>query len=578
MYDQDNTGLKDEIFFGRKEELKRLKEILKKVKKEGTKIIFIEGEAGIGKTSLVKNFTHISEKLGFNFLSGTCQSETSDPYLPFKEAFNKYIEKKSEERTSSSMAFIGASRGQKAKDKEMFDAKKRETFYDTTNKVKEIAEEEPLVVFLDDLQWVDKATVDILYYMNETLKGTPILFIGTYRPEDISEDHNLKEMMHRLRMRDKYEKIELGPLTSENTNKIVECILEDEDVPIDFIEKLHDKTEGNPLFIKESLRQMLEDGVINPQEGKYPKREDEICFSEMVQNVIERRVNRLDDETIKIIEIGSIIGGEIPFDLLSKTADIEVMSLLDQIDILLENHLWDERPDNDSFYFSHKLIEDTVYNRLKRLKKKMIHKRIAKNIEELYEEEIEDWYSELAIQNEKAENFKDAVDRYIDAGEKFEEMYATEDALEAYKKALQLAESAGKELEERDIIEKIAKCYTLLGRYDDSRKYLEKGLELIKSDKEKQRVFREMANTYYLQTEWEKCFEIIEKGLSISDENNSESAELLDLKGWAHLQNDEKEKAEAAFNKKKEIKEKLGDDDEDRDENVFLFPKNFAED
>ncbi len=577
MIDLADTENNDEVFVGRKEEQNRLRETLKEVKEEGTKTIFIEGEAGIGKTSLVSKIIPFSEELGFNFLSGTCQSETSDPYLPFKEAFSEYIEGKSDhQKDSSSMAFMGAGEEHKAEDKEMFDAKKKETFYETTNNVREIAEEQPLVVFLDDLQWVDKATLDILSYMNEKLEETQILFIGTYRPEDVSEDHNLTEMMHRLERRNKFEKLELKLLSYENTRKIVEAVLGEEDIPKDFLKRLHDKTEGNPLFIKESIRQMIDDGVIDPEEDKYPERGDDISFSEMIQNVIERRVNRLEDETNKIIEMGSIIGGEISFDLLSKTAEMDEIEVLNHIDVLVENQLWEEDPNKDSFYFSHDLIEETVYDRIKGMKKKLLHKKMANNIEELYEGEIEDWYSDLARHHEKAENFDEAVDRYLDAGEKFEEMYATEDALEMYEKALGLAESAG-ELEKRNILEKISKCYTLLGRYDESREYLEKELDIVAEADEKQKVFRRIANSYYLQAEWEKCFEFIEKGLSVVDEETVESAELLDLKGWTHLQNNEKEEAERTFDRKEEIEEGLEGENEDEDENVFLFPKNFAE-
>ncbi len=552
-----------EVFVGRKNELNSLKDKLKSVKDRGCQTVLIEGKAGIGKTSLVTKLIPFSEELGFDFLTGTSQSETSDPYLPFKEAFSGYIEDASTSQEETGMAFMGAGQGQKAEDKKMFDAKKKETFYETTKYIKEIADKKPLVVFLDDLQWVDKATLDILSYMNDKLEDTPILFIGTYRPEDISEDHHLTEMMHRLGRRNRYEKIELEPLSYENTQEIVEGVLGKEDVPIDFIKRLHEKTEGNPLFIKESIRQMLDDGIIKPEKDKYPRKGDDISFSEMVQNVIERRVNRLDDQTIKIIEIGSVIGGEIRFDLLSKTADMDEIDLLDHVDMLIGNQLWEEDPNKEAFYFSHELIEGTVYNRIKGLKKKLLHKRVANNIEELYEDEIEEWYSDLARHYEGGEKFSKALDYYLKAGEKAEGVYANEDAIEMYEKALELSrEVSDTDLDRINIIEKIAKAYSLLGRYEKAREFLKEGLDYAEEEQEKQCLNRKICDTYYKQSEYQKSLEHIEKGIECGDEKNPEVCKMLSIKGWTFLQRGELDKAREIFEKEKEIAESIDSEEE----------------
>ncbi len=549
-----------EVFVGRKNELNSLKDKLKSVKDRGCQTVLIEGKAGIGKTSLVTKLIPFSEELGFDFLTGTSQSETSDPYLPFKEAFSGYIEDASTSQEETGMAFMGAGQGQKAEDKKMFDAKKKETFYETTKYIKEIADKKPLVVFLDDLQWVDKATLDILSYMNDKLEDTPILFIGTYRPEDISEDHHLTEMMHRLGRRNKYEKIELEPLSYENTQEIVEGVLGKEDVPIDFIERLHEKTEGNPLFIKESIRQMLDEGIIDPENDKYPERGDDISFSEMVQNVIERRVNRLDDQTIKIIEIGSVIGGEIRFELLSKTADMDEIDLLDHIDMLIGNQLWEEDPNQEVFYFSHEMIEETVYKRIKGLKKKLLHKRVANNIEDIYGDEIEKWYSDLARHYEGGEEYSEALDYYLEAGEKAEEVYANEDAIEMYEKALDMTDHVkDPDLDRLNIIEKIAKAYSLLGKYESARQTLVRGLDQTGDKEKEQRIYRKISDTFYKRSDYEKTLEHIEKGLEIGDEETKEVCQMLSIKGWTYQQRGKYDKAREIFEKEKEIAEEIGD-------------------
>ncbi|MFP4051083.1 MAG: AAA family ATPase, partial [Thermoplasmata archaeon] len=131
LVDMEEIGASD-VFVGRDVPLKKLRDNLKKAKNEGSFSVFVEGEAGIGKTTLIHHLKPFAKELGYKFLSGTCQSEISDPYLPFKEAFSSYIEPDDESSRGGSMAFLGTSGGQKVKDKNMFDSQKKATFYETT--------------------------------------------------------------------------------------------------------------------------------------------------------------------------------------------------------------------------------------------------------------------------------------------------------------------------------------------------------------------------------------------------------------------------------------------------------------
>lgn len=558
----DLTGFEDEVevFVGRKKELDTLKKHLKEVKRSGSRTVLVEGEAGIGKTSLMSRLKPYAQEFGFDFLVGTCQSQTSDPYLPFKEAFTDYIRGKKEDSNRESMAFIGTAQDEVIEDRELFDAKKSETFYETTEAVREIAESNPLVVFLDDLQWVDKGTLDILAYMDDRLEDVPVFFIGAYRPEEVDENHYLMDMIHRLGRDARIEKIELKPFTKKDTEETIKGFLGVEDPPEYFVENIHKKTDGNPLFIKEALRQMREEGLIDSDKEEYPKRSEDIAISEKVHNVIQRRLKQLDDETKRVVEIGSIIGDKIPFDLLSKTADIDEIDLLDHIDMLTGNQLWEEKTDEEAFFFSHEMIKTTVNDGLKPLKRKLLHKRVAQNIEELYEEELKEWYPDLARHYEIAEEPQEALDYYIKAGEKAESMFANEDAIEMYERAMDLADETGKkEIERVEIIEKIANAYSLLGEYEDTREYLEKALELIE-DEEKAKIRRKIALTYKEQGSHDEVIECVDKGISNQEETTSETCRLLSLKGWAYMKIGEHELAEEQFKKEKELLDEIEED------------------
>ncbi len=565
----DITALGEEgkVFIGREKEQQKLKEGLKNTKKEGTKTYFVEGEAGIGKTSLVFKLKPFAKELGFEFLVGTCQSETSDPYLPFKEAFSDYIENRVDIKDEAGVTFIRSDDEDSPDDKRLFDAKKSKTFYDTTNSVRRIAERNPLVVFLDDLQWVDRATLEILVYMNKNLKDVPVFFIGTYRSEDVSEDHHLVEMMRRLNKEKIFEKIELDPLTYEDTERTVKGVLGTEDVPKKFIDDIHEKTEGNPLFIKECIQQMLEERIVKPEEGKFPRKSDEISVSDLVYNVIERRINRLDDETVKIIEVGSVIGGEIPFDLLSKTVEIDSMDLLDHVDMLIDNQLWEEKPGEESFTFCHQLIQETVYTNLSNLKKILLHKNVGKNIEELYEGELDLWYSDLGRHHRRAEKFSDAMEYYLKSGEKAKSNYSQKDAIEMYEKALEMAEEAGEEEKELEIKEKLIDTYRLLGDYHKCREIIDSVLEMDIDKGSRMRMYGKKSSTYWIKRELTETLETVEEGMKLieTDEERSDHSEevfkLLSHKAWSTLQKGDIEDAHEIFEELKEISQETGDDD-----------------
>ncbi len=562
----DLTGLDKEleVFVGRKKELNTLRKNLKDVKKNGVKTLFVEGEAGGGKTSLVSKLKPFAHELGFKFVTGTCQSETSDPYLPFKEAFSDYIERDTEEQEKTSMAFIGQTSDETVQDKNLFDAKKEETFYETTNYIKQLAKDDPIVVFLDDLQWVDKATLDILAYMDGKLGAVPVFFIGAYRPEDVSENHHLVEMMHRLRRENRLEKIELEPLSYEDTKETIKGVLGKEEVPQYFVKRLHEKTEGNPLFIKESLRHMVEEGKIDLENDRFPDRSDEVSFSELVYNVIERRVNRLDDDTIKITEMGSVIGKEIPFDLLRETSNIDEIDMLDHIDMLIGNQLWDEDPTEEKFYFSHELIQETVYESIKKLKRKLLHKRVANNIEELYQNDIERWYSDLAKHHRGAENYSQALEYNLKAGKKAEEVYAHEDAIEMYQKSLTLiGKVEDPENTKVEIWEKMSDAYKLLGEYEKCRDYLDKICDEEGSSVDALRAYRKKSRAWLEQGHWKKASDSVETALELEVEEESAKKEIIHLmstKGWVKLRAAEHEESLKIFQEEKELCEELDDD------------------
>lgn len=535
----------EEIFTGRKDELQFLQNRLEMVKNNGSLTILIKGKAGIGKTRLVNKFKHHALTEGFDFLTGKGHYDTSEPYLPFKEAFKKI--QKSDKNRPMKFSYTGAKKDERGVEEE---AKTIQNliFSETTENIRSLAEENPIVIFIDDLQWADKDSLMLFHYLTEKLEDVPVLFISAYRAEDITRDDFLNEVLKRMSKDDLYDELELQPLSWENTKEIAQALIGRIDIPDDFIHIIHETSEGNPLFSKEFLKQMLEDDTVDPNKGKYPSKKDDIELPEVVDDIIGRRIERLDQEHLKVLQTGSIIGEQVPFPLLDFVTGMDTLDLLESIDILTGTGFWNDRSDEDTFHFTHGLIQLSVYESIPGPLRKELHNEVAESIKEVFEDKIEEYYSDIAFHYKLAKEFSKGFEYYRKAGDKAERVYAHEVALEMYKEALELAKKADLNEEKRwDIVEKIGDINKTIGNYDISLEYYEKIPRNKIEPKYKQRIYRKIASVYERKGEFNKAIEAVERGLAEKDGENIENCRLLSRKGFSEMRQGKYDQAERDF-------------------------------
>ncbi len=554
----EDKGKKD-IFVGREEEMDRLKEILDEVEEEGSSVLFVSGEAGIGKTTLVMEFKRYVTKKNFQFLVGNSYYDSSDPYLPFKEAFEDYVwpskkgEKKAEKGEKVSFASEG---GPKVEDQKMFNAQRQSAFHESTQGVKNIASKRPLVVFLDDLQWSDKATLELFHYMAIHLEDSPVFFIGSYRPEEVSKRHPLKEIQRRMSREKLYEEFELDPLTEQNTAEIIKNIVGREDLPDRFVKLLHEKSEGNPLFLRECVEQMLEDGTIEPKEDRYPTSAEDVTIPSLIKDIVARRIESLDRETKKLLQLGSVIGEKVPFSLLMEAMDKDELDIMEQVDILQGADLWGKGPKEEKFHFTHELVQMSVYEDIATPVRRALHKKVARAMESVYSDDLEDHYSELGFHFREGGAEGKAADYYRRAGQEAEEVYAHDDSIEMYQKALELVDEGEQRFE---LLEKLGAVYQILGEYDEARARFDEALDCADRVEKKQRIYLKIGSSWEKQSRYEKALEVLDKALDLSDEETIERARLLSTKGKVLMRLSDYDEASEMLERAKTIAEDVGD-------------------
>jgi len=557
---------KKEVFTGRSEEMNILLDNLDRVKNKQSLTILIKGEAGIGKTTLINELKKKAASNVFSFLTGKGFYETSEPYLPFKDAFKQY---ESKNGTSTPLEFSKNDKNSLGINiyEEDEEKKRNLIFSETVENIKIMAQINPLIIFIDDLQWADKATLMFFHYLSVRLEDAPVLLIGAFRSQNVIDDDNfLIEVLQRMRKEGISAEIELPPLTFEDTKNIVQGLTAKSDVSDELVQQIYEVSEGNPLFSREVVKQIIEECTIDAEYNKSQLDIINIGLPQVIEDIIEKRVNRLEQEQIKVLQKGAIIGERIRYSLLKLITDLKPFDLLESLDILIDSELWHVGSSEDSFYFSHGLIQQYVYNRIPKAIRKDLHRRVANSIEKEFEGSLEDYFSDIGYHYDKANEISKAFEYYRKAGEKAKLVYAHKDAIALFKKALKLLEKKclGKK-KKWGIIEKIGDMKKIIGDYDVSLEYYKRiPLEEIELEFQK-RIHRKIASVYERKGEYDKALDEINKGILEQHGKSIETARLLGKKGLIEMRKGEYDLAEYDFLESLKISENYGYDKETAD-------------
>lgn len=559
-----------DVFANREQEIKALTDKLDRVKSGETSIVLIKGKPGIGKTRLVNEFKEKAISEGFEFLAGKGHYSSSEPYLPFSEAL-KYEMKNDETEFGLSFQAIRPVEEpitmKNSKDTQFIDQSlstpfsgnlRKKVFDRAIELIKKLSQENPLILFLDDLQWADKSSLILFHYLAKNLKEEAVFIIGAYRDTALERDHFLNEVLLRMSRNELFEEIEVKPLEWEDTKEIGQGLLGSKDIPEEFFRLVHKISEGNPLISRELIKQMMEDDTLDVRKNELPMDYSEIHIPEVVEDIIHHRINNLSKETLRVVQISSIIGENIDFELLQKVSQMDSVDLLEHVDVLEESQLWETEPGEEVFNFSHGLVHRAIYENVPIAVKKDIHKKTAHAMKELYDGKLEDYYSDIAFHFKKGDESKKALEFYHKAGDRYKELWAHEDAIEMYDEALECADNINQKEKRWTILEKKGDVYLTLGAFDKGLVNYEKIPKNLLEVEDRQRIYRKIAKVHCKKGRLNECLKYVEKGLKESEKNNLETSRLFFRKGWGELKSGEYDAAKKDFSEALKLNEKYG--------------------
>ena len=479
------------------------------VRNEGG-VVFLHGEAGIGKTRLARELGAYARLRGMQVLRGRCPAlfrmDGVPPFVLWNEVIKDYLQFCTPEQLYRVIGFYPSEVSKLAPEiKQKIGAipqslpispdQERDRLFEAVSQlITNISKEAPLLVVLDDLQWTDQSSLLLLHYLARGAETAPLVLLGTYRDTDIDQRHPLSPVLTELNRERLFQSVLLKRMSPEEVSEMIKQILEQDEVPREFSKLVYEKTRGNPFFVEEVMKSLKEEEVIYREENKWKMQEvSRIEFPETVKSVLKARISRLDEECQNVLTMASFIGNDFTFDALCGVTVVEEDKLLEMMERMLKTGLVKEKVvrGEDVYSFADVMVRDVVHEGVSHLRHRRLHGAVGHALERVYAGKIDDHYSELALHFLESGDKDKALDYFLKAAERAQKVYAHGEAFSYLQHALELLEEKGDGLEQKvQTIEKLGDLKAWMGELDAGMEYWGKALTLWDQLRHKKNVVR----------------------------------------------------------------------------------------
>jgi class 3 adenylate cyclase len=385
-------------FVGRHTEREHLLRTWKEARAGARRVVLVSGEPGMGKTRLAAEVAAAAHDDGATVLFGRCDEDLGVPYQPFVEALDAYASTCPADELAEQ---VGAYGGDLARLVPRLssripdlpeplraepDTERYRLFEAVRTFLSAIADAAPVVLVLDDLHWAARPTLLLLRHVVRAEDQQRLLVIGTYRDTDLGRGHPLADMLADLRREQGVERIALRGLDEGEVGAFVEAASGQElgDDGASLAEAVHAETEGNPFFVGQVLRHLVESGALVQTEGRWARGvdADAIGIPEGVRDVIGRRLAHLADTTNDVLATAAVIGREFDADLLVASTTLDEEVAFDALEEAERARLITGVPERPGRYtFAHALVRSTLYDEISTTRRLRIHRRIGHALE-----------------------------------------------------------------------------------------------------------------------------------------------------------------------------------------------------
>jgi ABC-type transport system substrate-binding protein/class 3 adenylate cyclase len=325
-----------------------------------------------------------------------------------------------------------------------------------------LAAEQPLCLVFEDLHAADESTLELLEALLGVTEEAAVGLLFLYRSEREHGSWRLGELA-RQRYPHRFKEIELRPLPADASRVLVANAAEGE-LPEAVKEFLAERAGGNPFFLEEAFRDLVERGVLRRENGRWDLavEAEELAIPALVQGALQARLDRLDPMTREVLNYAAVTGRTFGQPLLERLVDHDelqrALTELQRLDLIVER----SRRPAPEFRFRHGLVQEVAYASLVETKRKKLHRKVGEALEDIYDEPPEEPpYALVARHFSEADVPEKAAEYLLKAGDQARAIYADQEALEHYKKARGFLARLSDERRARDTLFKMALTYHL---------------------------------------------------------------------------------------------------------------------
>ena len=496
----DSQKLLDRIvrgkMIGRENELQELKnhwDLIRLGEYNAEPVLLISGEAGIGKTRLLRELqVYVGLRDGYILHGVAREREMGTPYAIFATVLRDYIRAQPAEVLQNQMTGFMAGEivklapqltekiGYIQPNPTLEPAAERSRLLNQISGfLLNIAYEQPTLLVLDDLHFADPGSLDILKLLFQQIRGTSLLVAGAYRDVALSYANPVNRLINILEADKLVSQIALRRLPQNAVKELLEALLGNK-VSQKFVESIYQATEGNPLFIEELIKSLAVDGQIRLQEGRWQQQNTSLRhIPGSIRTVLGKRLDYIKKQTLELLRLAAVIGRSFALDLLLEASPyddeviqwaieealkaqlIEVVNIVDQI-------IEASNTDIVIYYqFQHALIRETLYEELRPLRRRQLHRRVAAAMERLAKSGPIENPAILAKHFIDGAEDEKAVPYLRQAGQKAYHFYANDEAVDYLSQASEILEDIAPDLSGEALEANLRQYFDLLSQQRD---------------------------------------------------------------------------------------------------------------
>jgi predicted ATPase len=441
-------------FVGRDTEIAALHRALEQARAGHGQVAAVVGEAGVGKSRLAYEFVQSHRTQGWLVLeSASVSYGKASPYFPVIDLLKRYVHAEDtddartlrakvtgqivtlDERLQECVPALLSLLEALPDDSPFLRLEPSQCRQRTLDGLKRILLREsrvqPLLLVFEDLHWIDSETQALLDSLVQSLSTSQLLLLVNYRPE----------YQHAWGSKALYTQLRLDPLPPESAGTLLQALLGDDPSLVPLKRLLIERTQGNPFFLEESIRTLVETEVVAGRPGAYRLTQGlpTIQVPATVQAILAARIDRLAPEDKRLLQTAAVIGTKVPFLLLQAIADLPGEALyhglmhLQAAEFLYEAQLFPER----IYTFKHALTHEVAYGSLLQERRRTLHAQIVETLEALAADRLEEHMERLAYHALRGEVWEKALLYYRQVGTQASRRSAHREAVAYYEQALE---------------------------------------------------------------------------------------------------------------------------------------------